>query len=290
MIGQVLVQTSQENLGSVSELRRCAREIGVSLIKPVLVAYANAELISNSLLRNDLRRLFPADDLYGDDTDVGDPATPGLDSPSTLSESQSPPGWHNAIVNAARSQLPLDALSQISQDEFQSNPIRLVADFGVSLLSSTSRFGKTMSKRSVAEAVGLVSRFLGIELENRNLAILPPPERKEIYLNAINRQPKQTRRELLQAILAFDLYLVAQNLETCPVPRSDFPWEPETIFVDANLLTHKEYVDFLKYLDAALPPRTSKARRQVTRLIVNLGFKVGLRRSEIRGLRIEKFR
>jgi integrase len=52
-------------------------------------------------------------------------------------------------------------------------------------------------------------------------------------------------------------------------------------------MTHKEYSDFLKNLDQTLPPRTSDAKRRIARLLVQLGFRAGLRRSELRRLRIE---
>jgi integrase len=132
-----------------------------------------------------------------------------------------------------------------------------------------------------------ISRALGAAIENQDLSTLQPPERKDIYLDAINGQPRSYRRRLLQAILAFDLYLVAENKQTCPVPPSEFPWDPKSVFVDANLMTHKEYADFLEHLDGALPPRTSDAKKRVARLIVQLGFRAGLRRSELRRLRIE---
>lgn len=262
LIGQVLFQTNQEQGAGLSELRRCAREMGITLIKPVLVAYSNAEFTSNSLLRNDIRRLFPADDLYGDDSDLSGSEPSDSEGPPTSPSGLNPPNWHNPLVNAARSASPLMTLAQISGDKSEPNPMRLVADFGVSLLLSTSKSGKTMSERSVTEAVVLISRALGMNLENDELADLLPSERKEIYLKAINSEPKQTRLGLLQAILAFDTYLVAQNLNACPVPRSEFPWEPKSIFVDANLMTHQEYADFLEYLDKALPPRSSGALRR----------------------------
>ena len=113
-----------------------------------------------------------------------------------------------------------------------------------------------------------------------------PPERKDIYVDAINGQPRSLRRRVLQAIPTFDLYLVAQNEQTYPVPRSELPWEPKSVFVDANLMTHKEYADFLKHLDRGMPPRTSEAKRRIARLIVQLGFRAGLRRSELRRLRV----
>lgn len=281
LVGEVLDKTANEEIPGLAELRRCAWEIGITLIKPVLVAYGNGDLTSNSLKRDDIRRLFPNDEIFGvDDSDYTPPG------PLPAPEGQTRE-WHESLLIAAHSQDPLKQLEMISQDNSQPNTMRLIADFGGSLLTSTSSSGKSNSESRVANSIGLISLALGAILEEKDLAPLPPSERRLIYLSAINKQPRSKRRELLLAFLEFDLYLVAQNEQTCPVPRSEFPWEPKSVFVDANLMTHKEYSNFLKELEKALPPRTSSARRRIARLIVQLGFKAGLRRSELTRLRIE---
>ncbi|MGC9225104.1 MAG: tyrosine-type recombinase/integrase [Terracidiphilus sp.] len=281
LVGKVLTETNQKNIPCLAELQRCAWEVGFTLIKPVLVAYGSGDLTSNSLLRNDIRRLYPNDEYYGVESDT---TPPGL---VPTPEDQNTQDWHESLFRAARSQEPQKHLEVISQDNSQPTEMRLVADFGVSLLKSISSSGKSLTERRVSNSIVLISRALGAVLKERDLATLSPPERKDIYLGAINRQPRSKRRELLLTVVDFDLYLVAKNEQTCPVPRSEFPWEPKSIFVDANLITHKEYAKFLEYLDRALPPRTSSARRKIVRLIVQLGFRAGLRRSELRRLRIE---
>ena len=284
LVGRVLAKTTHETVPGIAELQRCAWEVGITLTKPVLVAYANGDLTSNSLLRNDIRRLFPNDEFYGVELKVSDPTSPGPPSSKKDSITQE---WHKSLRKAARSQNAIEQLEVISQDKSLTDSKRMIADFGVSLLESTSPSGKSITGRGVAEAMVLISRALGAALEKQDLSTSQPPERKDIYLAAINGQPRSLRRRLLHAILAFDLYLVAENKQTCPVPRSDFPWDPKSVFVDANLMTHKEYADFLEHLDGALPPRTSDAKRRIARLIVQLGFRAGLRRSELRRLRIE---
>ncbi len=284
LVEQVVAKTTQEKVPRLAELQQSAWEIAITLIKPVLVAYAHGDLTSNSPLRNDIRRLFPNSEYYG--VELSASARPSADSLSTQ-KGEIPREWHESLLKAAQSQEPLKQLDLISKDKSEPNSKRLIADFGVSLLQSTSSSGKSKSERPVANSIGLISLALGAILEEKDLAPLPPSERREIYLSAINRQARSNRLELLLAVLEFDLYLVAQNEKTCPVLRSEFPWEPKSTFVDANLVTHKEYADFLKNLEEALPPRTSNARRRIVRLIVQLGFRAGLRRSELRRLRIE---
>ena len=284
LVGQQLAKTTQEKVPRFAELQRCAWEVGITLINPVLVAYGNGDLTSNSLLRNDIRRLFPNDEFYGVELNVSDPTSPG-----PLSSKKDPIAqkWHESLRKAAISQTAKEKLKVISQDKSLPDSKRLIADLGVSLLKSTSSSGKSNAGGSVADAMIFISRALGAALENEDLSMRQPPERKDIYVDAINGQPRSLRRRVLQAILAFDLYLVAQNEQTYPVPRSELPWEPKSVFVDANLMTHKEYADFLEHLDRVLPPRTSEAKRRIARLIVQLGFRAGLRRSELRRLRIE---
>lgn len=284
LVGQVLDKANQEKVPGFAELQRCAWEVGITLINPVLVAYGNGTLTSNSPLRNDIRRLFPNDEFYGVELKVNDPISPG---PPSSKKDPITQEWHKSLRKAAKSQNAIEQLEVISQDKSLPDWKRLIADFGVSLLKSTSPSGKSITGGGVANSMVLISRALGAALEKQDLSTRQPPERKDIYLAAINGQPRSLRGRLLQAILAFDLYLVAENEQTCPVPRSDFPWDPKSVFVDANLMTHKEYADFLEHLDGALPPRTSDAKRRMARLIVQLGFRAGLRRSELRRLRIE---
>ena len=73
MVGQQLAKTTQEKVPRFAELQRCAWEVGITLINPVLVAYGNGNITSNSLLRDDIRRLFPNDEFYGVELNVSDP-------------------------------------------------------------------------------------------------------------------------------------------------------------------------------------------------------------------------
>jgi len=105
-------------------------------------------------------------------------------------------------------------------------------------------------------------------------------------LEAINRQPTGARHDAIAAIRAFDMFIVAHNPATFPVPRNSFSWLPQTSSVDANLVTFGEYRNILRRIDSDWAPTDGEVRRRIARLIIILSFKCGLRRSEIRRLHI----
>jgi integrase len=109
----------------------------------------------------------------------------------------------------------------------------------------------------------------------------------EIYVQAVNEQPVQKRRNLISWLLEFDLYLRACVQEREPVPKAKLPWPPDAPSeVEIGLATHEEYSELLRRIDRLWDVRDSERRRKMVRLIVILSFRCGLRRNEIRGLRV----
>ncbi len=53
-----------------------------------------------------------------------------------------------------------------------------------------------------------------------------------------------------------------------------------------NLITHREYLAILDQIDAQWHARRGERRKTIARLLVMLAFKAGLRRGELRGLRV----
>lgn len=289
-IGRLVKQTladDRRRLG-IQDLRRCARIVSFSQLKSNLVAYGNCQFISNCISRDDIRRLFPKSTLLEDHSasnpEPGPSVTPNQ---QTVNETDPAyPEWYEALLDAARSKSPRESLSRMASDPFIAVGLRLVADFGVSLLSSTSTSGKPMSRARVVETLALIARSLGAFFACQDLASLQPVERRRVYLEGINRLSVGSRHDAITAIRTLDLYLVARNRASCPVAKDSFPWLPRMSSVDANLVTHREYAEFLRRIDRDWPARDGEMRRRIARLIVIISFRCGLRRSEIRRLRI----
>lgn len=122
--------------------------------------------------------------------------------------------------------------------------------------------------------------------EQSNLRTCTPHERRAIYLAALSTQPTPTQRALLQAIVELDAYLVAQNPSVLPVNRNALPWPSRLSSVDVNFVTHGEYARLLRAMDEHRFAAQSERRRKISRLLVILAFRCGLRRNELRRLRI----
>jgi integrase len=278
----------QDHLPGIEELRQCAREVCLSECAPTFVAYNNAELRSESLRRSDVRRLFPDFPLLEFDRSVdAEPQPATVVDPIGQGTEQPEPDWIDLLSDATRSQSVRNRLSDLATDPSVPAALRLVADFGIVLDSRTPRPGKRMTLRKIIDTVIFIARSLGCILGDQDLATLEPLERKAVYLAAINRQSVRNRRDAVQAIREFDLYLVAQNSSALPITRNMLPWLPKDGSVDPSLVTHREYFEITNRIEAEWPVRSGERQRKMVHLLVVLAFRAGLRRSEMRGLRME---
>lgn len=272
---------------SIMKLRCAVREVALGdSVLPAYVAYSNTEFRSESLRRCDVGRLFPGEPLL----EFERPA--GAESQFLPVDAGNPylppePAWMDTVFIAAKSKSVRKCFSGLASDATVAPALRLVASFGVSLGNSISRSGRHTAGRTIGSRAISIARSLGCVLDRQDLAVLGPIARRAVYLDAINRQPERTRRDLVQAIRDFDLYLVAQNPEALPVPRNSLPWLPKDGSVDPNLITHREYRTILDRIEAEWPARSGERRRNMAILLVVLAFRCGLRRGEMRGLRIE---
>ena len=283
------VQSNCDN-GQVTalwKLRKLARVIQLTEMRPFVVSYCDSQLTSNALARHDVRRLFPGDALY----EAVSPAT----SMYVISEHGSIPGaecsqgvseWRKELLHAVRAKSARESLDMIMRDASSCPALKLFSGFVLSLLSSTPLSGKPWTKRRIMKLVGLISLRLGKTAEQSDLSSWTPDERLTAYLKALNEQPEAGRKTLLLAIFEFDAYLVAQCPTALPVNRSRLPWLSKTNSVDVNFATHREYAQLLDAIAAHPFNGSSERRRQIARLVVVLAFRCGLRRYELRRLRL----
>jgi integrase len=272
-------------LTGIEELRLCTREVALGECMSTFVAYNNAEFSSESLRRCDVARLFPGQPFL----EFESPAevVTNLECAGDTAGTPSEPDWLDLLLGAAQSGSAESRLSMIAADTNKPASARLVADFGVAMASRTSRPGNRFSARKVASTVILIGRTLGNILDNQDLATMAPDQRMSVYLDVINQQAARVRPDMVQAIREFDLHLVAINTATLPVQRNSLPWFPEPSSVDPNLITPREYRDILDRIEAEWPARSGERRRKMARLLVVLSFRCGLRRGELRGVRME---
>ncbi len=288
LIQKFQMREDEQQLAGIEELRQCAREVCVSECAPSFVAYSNSEFRSESLRRGDVRRLFPSQPLLELEKPAESEPEPSvaLDSAGQIA-AQPEPEWMDLLLAAARSDSVLKRLSCLATNTSVPAALRLVADFGTALGSRTSRSGKPIPARKIAETVIFIARSLGCILADQDLATLESEERRKVYLVAINQQPVRERMGAVQAIREFELYLVAQINGAIPVPKSKLPWILKDNSVSPELITHHEYFEILNRIEGEWSVRSGARERKMVRLLVVLAFRAGLRRGELRGLRME---
>jgi integrase len=288
-----LIRTSggvkyDQELGGLAALRHCCWVVAHTSLRPVLARYCDCEISSNSLERQHLRRLFPKGELvqFSLPAITANPqplctmtATSGTESP--------PPEWMGDLLSAAKSKSTRPTLEAFANAENTAVLARRLAGFGVSLLSTSLYSGKHLKRRDLPKVLGLLATCLGQSLADQDIAEIDMPGVLEIYVRVINEQPMQKRRSLISWLLEFDLYLRACVKEREPIPKAKLPWPPDAPSeVDIGLATHEEYSELLRRIDRLWDVRDSERRRKMVRLIVILSFRCGLRRNEIRSLRV----
>ncbi len=276
---------------SLQKLRQSARLIQLMETSPIIVAYCNSQLTSNSPHRADVRRLFPGHSLYSSVSTATSLET--FTHQEALHDSRDDAGnnldtevWRAAFIATLHKPSPQRDLARLAKDQNSSDAQKLFAGFALSLLTTTPLSGRPLSKRRVARLIGILSSGIWQAAEQCDLRACTPQERRTIYLTALSAQPKATQRILLQAIIELDAYLVAQNSSALPVSRSALPWPSRLSSVDINFVTHAEYERLLQAIDRHPVAAKSERRRKILRLLVILAFRCGLRKNELRRLRI----
>ena len=277
-----------QQFGGLAALRHCCWVVAHTSLSPVLARYCDCEVSSNSLGRQHLRRLFPKGELV----EFSVAAIP-LDSQplcnltSASSSKDTSPEWLGDLLSAADSRSTRTALEAIANVEGTAVLAQRLAGFGISLLASSLYSGKRLKRCDLPKVLRLLAECLGPALAHQDIAEIEMTGVLEIYVRVVNEQPMHKRRGLISWLLEFDLYLRACVRERQPVPKSQMPWPSDAPSeVDIGLATHEEYFELLRRIDRFWDVRDSDRRRKMARLIVILSFRCGLRRNEIRGLRL----
>ena len=282
-----------EELRGLVGLQRSCRIVAPVQLSPVLAHYCGGEIASSSVKRQHLRRLFPGGELIQFKLPGNLGAAPSAAvSVSSAASAGSPPRWGNDLLEAAQSNPPRlkdvqPKLQAFAGDRSRDLFARRLAGFGLSLLSSTLYSGKRLRVRDLPKALECLAIALSTPFAGRDAAKIGAREALDLYVAAIKARPERLRGSLIKWILEFDLYIRACVRAREPIAKSKIPWPPPEIpSVDVNLATHEEYAELLRRIDDFWDVRDSERRRRMIRLLTILSFRCGLRRSELRSLRL----
>jgi len=274
-------------LGGILQLQRCCRIVAHTKLSPVLAHYCDCEITSNSLGRRHLRRLFPAGELVWLDPPAVAPIASQSLSASESAHSSESREWIEGLLLAAKSKPAHSALGKFVKTQKTGSLGHRLASFGISLLSARLYSGKSIKARQLPTVLEQLATSLAPQIGNKDIAEMDMSSFKNAVVLAILKQPIRERRSLIGWVLELDLYLRACIRKREPIPKSELPWPPDGIStVDVNLVTHEEFTELLRRIGSFWDARDGEQRRNMMRLIVALSFRCGLRRSEIRGLRI----
>jgi integrase len=278
-------------LGDLYELIECAYGVAHVELRPVVARYASREISSNSLPREELRRLFPKGEIIQFDA-PRNKLNPhhsvaheknGGDPNQTIF-----PIWIGNLLQAPQESDPRGALTALANTRNAEPLARILAEFGVSLLATGSSSGERVKRRALPEVLESLAKSMGPFVNEDDVAQLDEQATLELYRNAISSEPIRKRLSLVRWIREFEFYLGVTCEKRKPVRKAAMPWvtEPQSE-VDADLAaTHEEHQTILNHIDRDWDAKDSDLRKRIIRLVVILEFRCGLRRNEVGNLRI----
>jgi hypothetical protein len=288
--------------GGLDRLMQAANLAAYTEIPAILAAYAGRKLISHSLKRRAFERLSSRKPCTTD--------TP-LSAPERITDInivdfgvlRTPPDLEPEWLKAVRTTLSADAehdvrqaMNQLARETVEPCFVGRLADFLDWLLSVRTPSGKPRTLSSAKRTVIELARSMGPILEVPDPMDLDTASREELYSRIIEgagslpsdigigtstKMPRvsKRRRNLSRALYEFERFLNSKGKERV---------EDESIFcgryglslVDANLLTFEDYTNAINEVDKVWPPREAPERNRIGKILLCLGFRIGLRRLE----------
>jgi integrase len=198
--------------------------------------------------------------------------------------------WYSDLLNAQKGatrekrKLALDAL--VTCNNNYPPAARLIMEFASYKLNKGSVAGNRLAPSTVRAYSSYVARFLGGLLAGLNPTDLTDGELITLYGEAIDaadqgRSVRAMRRVVARSLHEFHDFLVKVH----GVPEVDrfsvFGIGQDLVPVDANLLTPDEYAEARRAIENS---RESSEIRDIALILMSLGYWLGLRRNEGRGL------
>jgi integrase len=209
------------------------------------------------------------------------------------------PDWQRRLRKLLGQKTPGDArrllgeLLKAPQSPEYSATTRLILEFTEYMLSP-ERGKKRLTMRTVRPRVLTVIRHIGSLLEEAEedfivLSQVLPETFEDIYREALEEidpedETPSVRKRLVDSLRAFHAFLVRKHRVKPLEDTSIFSVGRSGSPVDANLITIEEYHKILDWLQRKWPSTVDPQLRPLARMMVILGFRCGLRQSEVLGI------
>jgi integrase len=262
----------------------------------LLVNYCGRRIVSHSVRRLILPR-FAGERLRFAPHDISEstpipafPLSQSLDTAPQISSSR----WYRDL---------LDAFKEEDGDQVQRNLERLVASltnypdsarcimgFAAFAVANDSAAGNHLAPSTVRSYTSVVARYLGGYLRGEHPISFSPSELISIYGEVLDladqaRNARAARRRLGRALWEFHHYLVTKHGIPNVNKGEVFGIGRDLVPVDANLLTPDEYFKVRDKVLELAPKSELGDLGDLARILLSLGFWLGLRRTEAHGLR-----
>jgi integrase len=287
------------SMGSIHSLIEAAQTVAYLELPPIVACYAGRGLVSHSVPMRVIRRITHQD-WYENPFQAPGIAPRAFEQPykkKSASEqfAEFPPDWLEPLRLKMRSTNLKEfaiGVNSLKIDLTQSPLVRRLADFAQALLTQRNRSNKArplnVIRRTVREAAMGIGPFL---VDESDPVDLPGEGLEQLYELAIasrtgSESTASGRNRAKGALRDFDAYLKICYGKSA---RGDSVLGgPVEILgaVDANFITPTEYNKVLDRIDGDLSLRKNPARLRIVRLLVNLGYRAGLRRLEALHIKI----
>jgi integrase len=282
----------------------------------LLIYYLTNYGSSYSLKENKFEQLFSPSSWNSQMVDV--PEQADIDSNEegyvTATRIANPPAWSHvlAILNVThihdnRKKPVLDdivgKLSQVRNDGFLNKNEKLFIDWAIYLLSKSSpMMPYSVRKRLFAIGQRLVALANGIEISSdlviqdtdsqEKIKYLSPSDRLELYRDCLELAVSHHNHETMRGYLhAFERWLCEQKQQQPILYDEEFHREVNSssnYSVNASLILFEDYHAIYDKL-VQLREKTGNEDYLYMQLILTLGFRLGMRRDEIVGLKINDY-
>jgi len=257
-------------------------------IPPFLVNYITRKFISHSLKKSAWLRIQGLEHTEFDEGDDCDEEFL-FKSNSISNDDYGESTWGKKIKLALReSSKPTALISLCSvKTEISDPPVKTyILGWAKYLIEKGSRYGRSLTLGTVRDYVGrIASRVYGV-VGNEDLEKMNVEAFEEIYLQILeDASSVGMRRQLARTLREFHHFLTlkfnAPNLDysVLGIGNSLSP-------VDANIISIEEYLETLNILESGDLILIHPDFPLIARIVTTLGFRCGLRRSEVLKLRI----